>query len=133
MLGSPANRPFIYFRWIVYAIFLMSALVVPYLAGGKEVDVMRVLWVAGAFAVFLILYQLTELQTTNRLTFPRLGLMLGETALAVLFVYLFGGTSGAFACFALLPPLLISIEHHWKYGLWSGSRSRPRDSMSCNQ
>jgi putative nucleotidyltransferase with HDIG domain len=97
----------------------MSALVVPYLAGGKQVDVMRGLWVAGAFAVFLILYQLTDLQTTSRLTFPRLGLMIGETALAVLFVYLFGGAGGPFACFLLFPPLLISIEHNWKFGLAS--------------
>lgn len=120
MLGSPANRPLIYFRWLIYAIFLMSAMVVPYLAGGKNVDVMRCLWVAGAFAVFLILYQLTELQSTNRLTFPRLGLMLGETALAILFVSLFGGPSGPFASLCLVAPLLISIEHHWKYGVASG-------------
>ncbi|MCA9780356.1 MAG: hypothetical protein KC800_26705, partial [Candidatus Eremiobacteraeota bacterium] len=98
----------------------MSAMVVPYLAGGKNVDVLRSLWVAGALAVFLILYPLTELQSTNRLTFPRLGLMLGETALAILFVSLFGGPSGPFASLCLVAPLLISIEHHWKYGVASG-------------
>ena len=121
MLGSPANRPLIYFRWLIYAVFLISAMVVPYLAGGKEVDVIRCLWAAGALAVFLILYQLTELPSTDRLTFPRLGLMMGETALAILFVSLFGGAAGPFACLCVVAPLLISIEHHWKYGLASGA------------
>jgi len=82
---------------------------------------MRAVWVGGAFVVFLILYQLTDLRTSGRLTFPRLGLMVGETILAVLFVYFFGGAAGPFACFALLAPLLISIEHDWKFGVMSGA------------
>lgn len=120
MLGSPANRPLIYFRWLIYSIFLLSAMVVPYLVREQAIDVLRCLWVAGAVAIFLILYQLTNLENTERLTFQRLGLMIGETALVVLIVGLFGGATGPFACLALLAPLLISIEHDWKYGVASG-------------
>lgn len=122
MLGSSANRPLIMFRWLAYAIFVASALVVPYLSEEKAtLDLLRSLWVAGAVAVFLLLYGMVTLTSSERLTFPRLGLMLGETGLAILFVALFGGAAGPFAPFVLLAPLLISIEHHWKYGLASAA------------
>lgn len=121
MLGSVANRPFIMYRWLLYAMFLAAGLVVPYLAdNSKKLDIMRSLWVAGAFAVFLILYSLTNLTNSKRLTFPRLGLMIGDTLMPLLFIYFFGGASGGFAIFAIVPPLLIALEHHWKFGLASG-------------
>jgi len=46
--------------------------------------------------------------------------MVGETALAMLFIAIFGGPNGPFAAFAIVAPLFISLEHHWKYGLMSG-------------
>jgi putative nucleotidyltransferase with HDIG domain len=121
MLGTPANRPFIYFRWLLYAVLIVAALVVPYLTTENEnLQLFRGLWIGGAYAIFLTLYSVSNLPNTNRLTFSRLGLMLGETALCILFVTLFGTASGPFAAALLIAPLLISIEHHWKYGIASG-------------
>lgn len=101
---------------------MVGALVIPYLATeGRQLQLGRGLWAAGAFCAFLILYSLVELPESHRLTFPRLGLILGETGLAILYVALFGGALGAFAPFVVLAPLLISLEHHWKYGLGSAT------------
>lgn len=122
MLSSAANKPLVMLRWLVYALFLVTPLVAPFLAD-KSVDKLaltRTLWAAGAFAIFLILYGLVHLPKSNRLTFQRLGLMVGETAIAILFVALFEGPLGPFAIFAAFSPLMISLEHHWKYGVGSG-------------
>lgn len=121
MLGSSANRPLIYARALLYAVYLVSALVYPYLVqGDQKIDFFRTLWMSGAFGIFLALYSMVYLAPGNRLTFQRLGLMIGETGLAILYVGLFGGPNASFATFALLAPFFISIEHHWKYGLASG-------------
>lgn len=47
-------------------------------------------WAAGAYGVFLVLATLVPLAESSRLTFERLGLALGETALAILAMALFG-------------------------------------------
>ena len=122
MLSSASNKPLILLRWLVYALFLVVALVTPYLSGDDvdKMSITRSLWGAGAFAVFLTLYGLTHLPKTDRLTFQRLGLMIGETAMAILFLVLFGGPLGPFASLVIFSPLMISLEHHWKYGAASG-------------
>jgi putative nucleotidyltransferase with HDIG domain len=105
----------------MYALFLVAGLIVPYLSSdGRQLDLFRGMWVTGAYVVFLALYQTLNLPNSRRLTFQRLGLMVGETALAMMFITLFGGASGPFTVIAVIPPLLISLEHHWKYGLGSG-------------
>lgn len=120
MLSSAVNRPLIAFRWLLYTLLTLCGFVLPFLAdtkGGQEV--FKGLWGAGAVACFLTLYSLTPLEKTRRLTFQRLGLILGETGLVALLIALFGGPQGPLALFAVVPPLLISIEHHWRYGIAS--------------
>ncbi len=122
MLSSAVNRPLITLRWLLYTLFAVSGLVLPFL-GTQEGnrDILKGLWGAGAVACFLALYSLTPLEKSQRLTFQRLGLMIGETALVIMLLALFGGVKGPFAIFVVVPPLLISIEHHWRYGVASAA------------
>ncbi len=126
MFGSVSNRPLITFRWVAYASLLALFLVAPHL-GANPTDsggsLMRGVWVAGAYAVFLVLHSLTPLRESRRLTFPRLGLMAGETALAILAMALFGAMDSSVRVFALLAALMVSIEHGPKLGLASAIAS----------
>ena len=121
MHGSPSNRPFLAFRWIAYGALLGLALVSPYLASqGKELpNLFKGVWLAAGYAVLLVLHTLTPLRVTGRLTFQRLGLMLGETALACLAIGLLGPGDPAARVFGLIAALLISLEHGFNLGLAS--------------
>lgn len=136
MHGSASNRPLIAFRWVTYGALLGLALIGPYLSsrGERLPDLLPVLWLAGGYAVFLILHSLTVLPQSSRLTFQRLGLMFGETALALLAIGLLGPTDPAARVFALFAALMIGVEHGLKlgllsalisgaFGLWQGSLS----------
>lgn len=122
MYGSASNRPLLTFRWIAYATLLALFLVSPYLTdanAGPTPSLLRGVWVAGAYGVFLVLHSLTPLAELNRLTFPRLGLALGESALAVLAMLLFSADAPSVRMFGVLAALLISLEHGPKLGLFS--------------
>lgn len=119
MYGSVSNRPLLTLRWILYATFLAVALVGPFLLKGDSSGVFRGLWVAVACGVFLVLQATTELPETRRLTFARIWLAVGESALAVMFVAVFGGADGAFAPLLVLVAFLVSLEHGWRLGIAS--------------
>jgi putative nucleotidyltransferase with HDIG domain len=127
MYGSASNRPLITFRWIFYAALLALFIVAPYLAaagsgaGPKHPpSLLRGVWAAGAYAIYLILHTVTPLsETSRRLTFQRLGLVLGETALAIMAVALFGSLDPSARVFCLAASLLISVEHGPKLGMVS--------------
>lgn len=119
MYGSASNRPLLTLRWIVYATFLASALIAPYFTVGDFSGVLRGVWVAAGYGVFLVLQALTELPESRVVTFPRLGLALGETALAILFVAVFGGLGGGYSAFFALVAVLVTVEHGWRIGAGS--------------
>lgn len=122
MYGSATNRPLITFRWVAYAALLATFLVAPYLGGAGEASgasLIRGVWLAGSYAVLLVLHTVTPLTDSVRLTFQRLGLVLGETALAILAMVLFTAVDPSARLFALLAALLISIEHGPRLGLAS--------------
>lgn len=119
MYGSVSNRPLLTFRWIMYATFLAAALVGPFLLKGDSSSVFRGIWAAGGYVVFLILQAITQLPETGRLTFARIGLAVGESALAVMFVSVFGGTGGAFVALLPMVAVLVALEHGWQMGVAS--------------
>ncbi len=123
MHGSASNRPLLTFRWATYGALIGLALVGPYLASqGKHApDLLNGLWLAGGYGILLTLHTMTSLRVTRRLTFQRLGLMLGETAMAILAVGLLGATDPAARVFSLLAALMISLEHGWRLGVASAT------------
>jgi putative nucleotidyltransferase with HDIG domain len=134
MYGSASNRPLLNFRWVAYAALLALFLVAPYLTEStakQQPSLLRGLWAAGAYVVFLVLHTITPLTESRRLTFQRLGLALGETALAVMAMALFSAVDPSARVFAVLAALLVSIEHGPRlgfasavmasaFGLWQG-------------
>lgn len=125
MHGSASNRPLLTFRWTVYGALIGLALVGPYLASqGKQApNLLHGLWLAGGYGILLTLHTMTSLRVTRRLTFQRLGLTAGETAMAVLAIGLLGPTDPAARVFALLAALMISLEHGWRLGVASAAVS----------
>lgn len=124
MYGSASNRPLLTFRWIAYAALLALLLVAPHLteqvAPPKQgPSLLRGLWAAGGYAIFLVLHTLTRVAESRRLTFPRLGLALGETALAMMTIAMFGAVEPSARIFAVLAALLISLEHGPRLGFAS--------------
>jgi putative nucleotidyltransferase with HDIG domain len=137
MYGSASNRPLLTFRWIVYATLLALFLVSPYLTEShakSPQSLLRGLWMAGAYAIFLLLHTLTPLAESRRLTFQRLGLAAGETALALMATVMFGNVEPSVRMFGVIAALMIGLEHGPKlglasaiasggYGLWQGGLS----------
>lgn len=76
----------------------------------------RGLLVAGAYCVFLVLHSMTQLTESSRLTFARLGLVVGETVLAMLYLGLFAPLEPALRTVTILVTLLIALEHGPKLG-----------------
>lgn len=139
MYGSASNRPLLNFRWLTYAAVLALLLASSQLfqTTPSSQGIWPGLWVAGACGVFLLLHTITPLSESSRLTFPRLGLSLGETMIAVLAIAVLGGNDPVVQAIGLLVALLISLEHgpklgamsaviisgfgFWSYGLSQGS------------
>jgi putative nucleotidyltransferase with HDIG domain len=122
MYGSFSNRPLLNFRWMAYAALLALFLVSPYLtetSSQQSPSILRGVWLAGAYCIFLLLHTITRLAESDRLTFPRLGLALGETALAILAMVLFGAVDPSVRMFGVLAALLVGIEHGPRLGLTS--------------
>lgn len=121
MHGSASNRPLLAFRWAVYGALIGLALVGPYLSSqGKQAsNLLHGLWLAGGYGILLALHTMTSLRVSRRLTFQRLGLTVGETAMAILAVGLLGPTDPAARVFAMLAALMISLEHGWRLGVAS--------------
>ena len=122
MYGSASNRPILTFRWVAYAALLALFLVSPYLTEAHSKhppSLLRGVWAAGAYAIFLVLHTLTQLTESRRLTFQRLGLALGETALAVMAIGMFGAVQPSVRILGVVAALLVSLEHGPKLGLGS--------------
>ncbi len=124
MYGSETNRPLIGFRWLAYGLLISASLVLPFLL--RETDsklITRSLWAFGAYVVFLLIYSYVPLRDRGPLTFQRLGLVLGESALACLFIAFFAGPEPGFLIVVPIAVAIISIEHGWRMAVLSAAVS----------
>lgn len=122
MLGSASNRPLLAFRWFSYAGLLLAVLASPLLDQDHPASfslLMRGFWVGGAYLVFLVLAGIVPLPESTRLTWQRVGLSLGETALALMAMVVLGPTELAVRTMALIAVLAIGAEHGYRLGLLS--------------
>lgn len=127
MYGSASNRPLLTFRWVAYAALLALFLVAPHLTKEPSTkmapSLLRGVWAATAYAIFLVLHTMTRVPESRRLTFQRLGLAFGETSLAVMAMVMFAAVEPSARIFGSLAALLVSLEHGAKLGLASAAIS----------
>ncbi len=103
----------------MYAALSAFAIIAPYLETTEMDSLFRGLLLAGAYCVFLILHSLTRLSESTHLNFARLGVVGGETVLAMLYLGLFAPLEPALRSVSILVTLLVALEHGPKLGLFS--------------